>query len=747
MKYRFGVITFFFAIQLVFAVPDAAIALDEGGVETGVIYDAQRYRTSGEQFFLSDLIGFVDFHQIITNYGVLEGRFAESESEQHDGPGSLSKEELQYERLSFKDYRWGSSALQATAGDQSFKLSNLPVNFSNTVYPTLYFRGLSLGVSNPSLQMEALAGEMTISKGLMGETFQETGEDVYGVAARFKPWERLTLEGDFFQTQNEKNYQGDLVTLSNDVYRLAGEMRTWSKLYFLGEFMQSFSEDPDHEKEEDIAYRAGAIWKSDRLRLEGNYHYQGPDFHLLGPIYQTDQTVDGFFTAGDFNPWPFLGISGSFDSAQNNLIEDPTKSINESETRSFGLRFYRPPWPSFYWRYYSGDMATRGDFPVAVHGETQGQYAELSKPFGFLDAYLRYEYFQYDDQIKTGDSYTKNAPLAGIRATRKDITVYAEAEYDEYSPVSQGAGSDGLYLKTGGSYLFSKNLFLYGELDYRPHCEGYGGQLGIEWKLPHGFSLRAFGQALTGKAGVGDFMNDFASNQVSVRLTKTFSWGEKTATAGMKSGQEWQGTGSIEGWVFEDKNLNGALDRDEKGVEGVKIKLEDGSTVVTDKDGRYSFPSVGAGKHVVMIDAARIPAAYTFVGAETTTVEVKHRGSARVDFPFILGAGIRGRVLEISKDGEKAETPKGVPDVLVVLKPGDMNTYTDSEGNFSFDGIIPKQYELSLAPDTLPERAEVLQPQTLTVKLTPGDKTDGLQFTIHIKERRVVFQGTQQESE
>jgi len=742
MQYRFGVITLFFAIQLVLAAPHTVPALDQGGVETGVIYDVMRFRTSGEQFFLSDLVGYVDFHQNITNYGVLEGRLAVSESEQHDGAGSLSKGEQTYERLSFRDFHWGHSVLQASAGDQSFQISNLPVRFSNTFYPTCYFRGLSLGVSNPYVQMEVLGGGMTVSRGLLGETFQETGEDLYGVTARTQPWERLTLEGDFFRTQNEKDYTGNLVTRSNEVYRVAGELRTWSQLYFLEEFMQSFSEDPDRKKEEDIAYRAGAIWRGDRLHLEGNYYYEGPDFHLLSPIYQTEQNVKGFFGAGDFNPWPFLGISGSFDSDQNNLMVDPTKSINENETRSFGLRFYRPPWPTLYWRYYSGDIATRGDFPVAVHGQTQGHFAELSKPFAFLDAYLRYEYFQYDDQVYTGDSYTKNSPLAGIRATHKDITVYAEAEYDQFSPASQGEGSDGIYLKSGGSYAFSKNLFLYGEVDFRPNGEHYGGQLGIDWKLPHGFSLRAFGQGQTGKAGVGDFINDYTSNQLSIRLTKTFSWGEKTAPAGMKSGQQWMGTGSIEGWVFDDKNLNGALDRDEKGVEGVKVKLEDGSTVVTDKDGHYSFPSVGAGKHVVILDAARIPAAYTFVGAETATVEVKHRGSARVDFPFILGAGIRGRVLTAPKDGEKADAATGVPDVLVVLKPGDLNTYTDSNGNFSFDGIIPRQYEISLEPDTLPERAEVLAPHTLTVKLAPGDKTDGLQFTINIKERRVIFEGT-----
>jgi hypothetical protein len=743
MHYRLGVFTIFFAAQLIFATSHAVTALDDGGVQTGVVYDAERFRTSGQQGFLSDFVQFADFHQNITNYGVLEGRLAVSESAQHDGTGSLSKDLLTYERLSFRDFHWGNSVVQASAGDQSFKLSNLPVSFSNIFYPSLYFRGFSLGSRNPYLEVEVLGGAMTISRGLLGETFRQTGEDLYGLAARFQPCDRLTLEGNFFQTENEKDYQGNLVTKSNEVYRMAGELRTWSQLYFLGEFMQSFSEDPDRKKEEDIAYRAGAIWHGDRLHLEGNYRYEGRDFHLFGPIYESpDQRVSGFFAAGDYNPWPFLGVSGSFDTAEDHLVMDPTRSINENEIRSFGLRFYRPPWPTVYWRYYSGDMATRGDFPVAVHGQTQGHYAEINKSISFLEAYVRYEYFQYDDQVNLGDSYRKNSPQAGVRAAFDKITTYAEAEYDTFSPASQGVGSDGIFLKSGGSYAVSSNLFLYGELNYRPSGEHYGGQLGIDWKLPHGFSLKAFGQAQTGKVGVGDFLNDFSTNSVCVRLTKTFSWGEKTAPAGMKSGHEWMGTGSIEGWVFDDKNLNGALDRDERGVEGVKVKLEDGSTVVTDKDGHYCFPSVAAGKHVVILDAARIPAAYTFIGAETAAVEVKHRGSARVDFPFILGANIHGRVIKAPKEGEEAVAATGVADVLVELKPGNLNTYTDSQGYFSFDSIIPRGYVVSLAPDTLPERSEVLPPQTLTVKLSPGDKTDGLQFTILVRERRVIFEGT-----
>jgi hypothetical protein len=379
---------------------------------------------------------------------------------------------------------------------------------------------------------------------------------------------------------------------------------------------------------------------------------------------------------------------------------------------------------------------------VAVRGSSQGLYGEISKRFDWLEYYTRYERFQYQDEINPATSYLKNAPLLGIRGYQQKIIWYVEAEYDQFAPASQGQGYDGPYLKIGGNYNLSKNLFLYGEATYRPRWNRYGGQIGVNWQLPKGFSLQVFGRGETGKTGTGDFINNYAANQISVRLTKALSWGKKTGVAGMKSGQEWLGTGSIEGWVFNDANLNGAFDVGELGVEGVKMRLEDNSTVTTDKNGHYQFPAVSAGKHVVSLEARRIPATYTFLGSETLAVEVQRRGTARVDFPFVRGASIRGRVLaEPQGKGKAAFEAGGVPDVLVILQPGDLNTYTDSEGYFAFEGVIPKTYQVSLDPQTLPAYAQITSSKTLTLNLTPGGQAHGLQFKVNIGERRIIFQG------
>ena len=295
-------------------------------------------------------------------------------------------------------------------GDQNFQLTEMPLRFSNYFYPTNYFRGFSFQVTHPYVQVQVLTGLVTISKGLLGETFVGVGENLYGFIARSQPWERLILEGDFFLTQHEKDYVGDLVTRLNRVYRLAGQLQVWSQFYLLGEFLQSFSVNPNYKEQPDLAYRAGPIWKGELLNLEANYRYLGPNFHLINQIYLPEQNVKGYYLAGDFKPWPFLGFSGSYDSSRNNLVTEPSSSINETESRSLGMRFYRQPWPTVYCRYYASNIATRGDFPVAVRGSSQGLYGDISKRFDWLEGYTRLRTVSISGSDQPGHQLSEERP-------------------------------------------------------------------------------------------------------------------------------------------------------------------------------------------------------------------------------------------------------------------------------------------------------------------------------------------------
>src|SRR5207253_4884762 len=66
----------------------------------------------------------------------------------------------------------------------------------------------------------------------------------------------------------------------------------------------------------------------------------------------------------------------------------------------------------------------------------------------------------------------------------------------------------------------------------------------------------------------------------------------------------------IIGRVFEDVNGNGRFDRGDKSVAGVRLYLDKGQSVITDKQGMYNFPSVEDGAVVIAIDPVTVPAGY-----------------------------------------------------------------------------------------------------------------------------------------
>jgi uncharacterized repeat protein (TIGR01451 family) len=63
----------------------------------------------------------------------------------------------------------------------------------------------------------------------------------------------------------------------------------------------------------------------------------------------------------------------------------------------------------------------------------------------------------------------------------------------------------------------------------------------------------------------------------------------------------------ITGRVFADARRTGHFREGDSGVAGVRIYLEDGSSVQTDKYGRFTFPSVHPGQHVLRVDPTTLP--------------------------------------------------------------------------------------------------------------------------------------------
>jgi len=70
----------------------------------------------------------------------------------------------------------------------------------------------------------------------------------------------------------------------------------------------------------------------------------------------------------------------------------------------------------------------------------------------------------------------------------------------------------------------------------------------------------------------------------------------------------------ITGRVYLDIDASGRFHRGDSGVVGVRIYLEDGESVTTDKNGRYSFPGVRPGMHALRVDSSTVPASAALFG-------------------------------------------------------------------------------------------------------------------------------------
>ena len=61
------------------------------------------------------------------------------------------------------------------------------------------------------------------------------------------------------------------------------------------------------------------------------------------------------------------------------------------------------------------------------------------------------------------------------------------------------------------------------------------------------------------------------------------------------------------GRVYSDANFNGQFDKDERGVPGVRLYLNNGQSVITDSEGLYNFPVVNEGAQVLSLDPVTLP--------------------------------------------------------------------------------------------------------------------------------------------
>lgn len=173
---------------------------------------------------------------------------------------------------------------------------------------------------------------------------------------------------------------------------------------------------------------------------------------------------------------------------------------------------------------------------------------------------------------------------------------------------------------------------------------------------------------------------------------------------------------AVSGVVFEDRNGNGRRDRNEPGLEGVRVS-SGAMTTMTGREGRFTFPHELAAGSPLQMDLAALGETYI-----AHSSEVLLPASGRVNLPVMRAASLDLVTIEPRDANQNvAHTLSGrqTTRAVVVLTGASGRTYPqalDSRGAATFAALPPGEYGFSVMRDG----KEIA---TGRVQLAPGEHT------------------------
>jgi hypothetical protein len=189
---------------------------------------------------------------------------------------------------------------------------------------------------------------------------------------------------------------------------------------------------------------------------------------------------------------------------------------------------------------------------------------------------------------------------------------------------------------TGGGFL--QYGVGWNENDRSEVC---GGGINITCPLPGGWQLRTRLRAQRSSLSIESGAlsgNDSDTTHTTIDLfaiiERRHYWGEPSPVIGKFTGNKPRGVGHLRGRVYVDMNGNGIFDTGDKPLGGVVLRLDEGFVVETDSSGRYHFPNVSAGQHLLNLDPASFPIEYLSPTPEGVSFQVHPRDETKKDWPL-----------------------------------------------------------------------------------------------------------------
>jgi hypothetical protein len=448
---------------------------------------------------------------------------------------------------------------------------------------------------------------------------------------------------------------------------------------------------------------------TDRVSFFHRFMHADPDYHGYVSDMNFIASSLGFDLGGGFR------LDGSFRGERRNLDLDPLR-LSAPTDQSYDFRLdYR--------------LETFADFSVAFRKRNYEDplldpQVNLSEDGVRFAMGRRFQSWGIHVSVEPGRSKNR------LNGSTSRFQRYAGSVRIQPSP-----------RQTIQCYVHYDNAFRPGEIDRRNLTAGLNASvkvaastrfdLGIRLDDPRypfeqerdifelGFSHRISARSSFRAHGQYTWNRDLEDSEDQMAFTVELRTG-----LGMPASRK-QGIGLLKGRIYDE--ITG------KPVEDAIIRLA-GITAVTDRKGKFVFPSVTAGTHHLDVDRASI--GIERITRRRTPAEVYVEGgkTVSIEIGVVPAAAIGGRVVLYSYDDRRTvalpegcrgdlEPDRGLPSMLVEITDGveSRRVLTDPDGSFRFNEVRPGPWMLMVHDTNLPEHTYVEQ-GTYEFKLMPGEE-------------------------
>ena len=178
-------------------------------------------------------------------------------------------------------------------------------------------------------------------------------------------------------------------------------------------------------------------------------------------------------------------------------------------------------------------------------------------------------------------------------------------------------------------------------------------------------------------------------------------------------------------------------------VEDIRLNLN-GILTMSDKEGNYRFPVVPVGTHILAVDASSLGIHTMVESTGPLQVKVEPGRILEYNIPMTTTGSISGRLVvqEDERSNQKGFIAvKETIEKLIVEVSNEnqlLRVYTDKNGNFNFDDLLPGKWQVKVYPNGLPQGYNLVT-SIFNIELTYG-KHEFIEVMIQKKARQIQFQ-------